>query len=120
MTSVGYGGEVTSTVIGRLLALIGTIVGAFLLSLAIAIVIQWFVLEERKVSAINQMILDKKAAVAVRTAFQYNVARGKRYRLLYDGNELHEYVPTQPDLQLLRYTASQGFLWDPSGLTHIK
>ena len=81
MTSVGYGGVITSTYVGRGLALSAAIVGAFLLSLAIAIVIQWFVLEERKVNAINRMILDKKAAVAVRTAFQYNVAHAKRYRL---------------------------------------
>lgn len=81
MTSVGYGGVIASTQVGRALTLSGAIAGAFLLSLAIAIVIQWFVLEERKVNAINQMILDKKAAVTVRTAFQYNVARAKRYRL---------------------------------------
>ena len=94
MTSVGYGGVITSTLIGRSFALAATIVGAFLLSLAIAIVIEWFVLEEKKVNAMNQMITDKKAVVAVRTAFQYNVARAKRYRLLYDGNEQNEYIPT--------------------------
>ena len=87
MTSVGYGGVITSTLIGRSFALASAIVGAFLLSLAIAIVIEWFVLEETKVNAMNQMIIDKKATVAVRTAFQYNVARAKRYCLLYDGNE---------------------------------
>ena len=87
MTSVGYGGIIASTLVGRAFTLFATLVGAFLLSLAIAIVIEWFVLEENKLSAINQMVTDKKAAVAVRTAFQYNVARAKRYRLLYDTNE---------------------------------
>ena len=55
MTSVGYGGVITSTLIGRAFALFATIVGAFLLSLAIAIVIEWFVLEDTKKEAINRM-----------------------------------------------------------------
>lgn len=38
---------------------------------------------------------DKLAGVAVRTAFQYNVARAKRYRLLNDGNEEGEHIPSQ-------------------------
>ena len=47
MTSVGYGGIVTSTIIGRFFAIVSAIVGAFLLSLLVAIITDWFVMEER-------------------------------------------------------------------------
>lgn len=48
----------------------------------------------------------------MRTAFQYAVARNKRYRLLEDGNEENEYVPTLDDLVKLKnlmYDASSKF-----------
>ena len=55
---------------------------------------------------------DIQAARAVRTAFQYAIARNKRYRLLEDGNEENEHVPTLEDLVKLKeqmYGASSRF-----------
>jgi len=48
----------------------------------------------------------------VRTAFEYSVARNKRYRLLESGNEEQDHVPTLQELSLLKlkmYAASQKF-----------
>jgi len=48
----------------------------------------------------------------VRTAFQYAVARNKRYRLLDNGNEEKEHIPTLEELCLLKtrmYVASERF-----------
>ena len=83
---------------GRFFTIITAIVGAFLLSLLVAIITEWFNMEERQSEAISSMQKDIWAARAVRTAFQFAVARNKRYRLLEDGNEEKEYVPTLEDL----------------------
>ena len=55
MTSVGYGGIVASTPLGRAVTIISTIVGAFLLSLLVAIITDWFIMEERQTDAIFTM-----------------------------------------------------------------
>ena len=47
MSSVGYGGIISTTPIGRAITLLTAIVGAFLLSLLIAIITEWFVMEEQ-------------------------------------------------------------------------
>ena len=47
MTSVGYGGIIASTQLGRFATLVSTVVGAFLLSLLVAIITEWFAMEER-------------------------------------------------------------------------
>ena len=38
----------------------------------------------------------------MRTAFQFNAARSKRYRLLNSANEEKEHIPTQSDLAILK------------------
>ena len=102
MTTVGYGGVIATTPRGRQLALISVAVGAFLLSVLVAIITEWFILSEKQDNAITKIRTDKKAVRAVKAAFKFNVARGKRYRLLTDGNEEGEHIPTQEDLLELR------------------
>lgn len=46
MTSVGYGGIIATTPLGRFVTIIITIVGAFLLSLLVAIITDWFIIGE--------------------------------------------------------------------------
>ena len=94
MTTVGYGGVIATTPRGRQLALCSVAIGAFLLSVLVAIITEWFILSENQDKAIAKITTNRKAGVALRTAFQYNVARAKRYRLLTDGNEEGEHVPT--------------------------
>ena len=112
MTSVGYGGIIASTPIGRSITICSTIVGAFLLSLLVAIITDWFVMEERQTKAIHRMEKDRNAAASVRAAIQYNLARAKRYRLLNDGNEENEHIPTVEELKILKervYVTSRRF-----------
>ena len=87
MTSVGYGGIIASTQLGRFATLISTIVGAFLLSLLVAIITEWFAMEERQEKAIDKMRLDQFAVEAVKRGLQYNAMRAKRYRMLREGGE---------------------------------
>ena len=94
MSSVGYGGIIASTPIGRGVTVISIIVGAFLLSLLVAIITDWFVMEEHMSDAIGKMQKDMFAVESVRKAFQYNCARAKRYRLMASGNEENEHIPT--------------------------
>ena len=48
MSSVGYGSIIASTPIGRTLGVFAALVGAFLLSLLVAIISDWFQLEDHK------------------------------------------------------------------------
>lgn len=102
MTSVGYGGIIATTPIGRFVTIIITIVGAFLLSLLVAIITDWFIMEERMQGALLRMNKDRFAAESVRTAFQYNITRAKRYRLMESGNEEGEHIPTVQELSVLK------------------
>ena len=47
MSSVGYGGIIASTPLGRLTTIVIALVGAFLLSLLVAIITDWFTMPER-------------------------------------------------------------------------
>jgi hypothetical protein len=58
MSSVGYGNLIATTWYGRFSTMIIIIIGAFLLSLLVAIITDWFILEDRKVDAINKMESD--------------------------------------------------------------
>jgi len=98
MTSVGYGGIIACTPLGRGVTLLTTIVGAFLLSLLVAIITEWFIMHEKQVDAIHTMTKDRCAVEAVRTAFQYSTARNKRYRLIENGNEENDHIPKLVEL----------------------
>ena len=58
MSSVGYGNLIATTWYGRFSTMVIIIIGAFLLSLLVAIITDWFILEDRKVEAINRMESD--------------------------------------------------------------
>lgn len=112
MSSVGYGGVIASTPVGRGITIVTAIIGAFLLSLLVAIITDWFVMDETKAEAISTMQKDRFAVAAVRTAFQYNVARAKRYKLLLGGNEDNDHIPTVEELSHLKqqmYAASDAY-----------
>ena len=112
MTSVGYGGIISTTPVGRFFTIISTIVGAFLLSLLVAIITDWFIIEERQSEALVKMDKDRCAVDTVRAAFQYNIMRAKRYKLLQSGNEEGEHIPTVQELTLLKekmYAAGAKF-----------
>ena len=47
MSSVGYGGYTASTPVGRILTILTALVGAFLLSILVAIITDWFIMEDR-------------------------------------------------------------------------
>ena len=69
MTSVGYGGIIASTPIGRFFAIVSALVGAFLLSLLVAIITDWFIMVENQQSAIHRMSKDSAAGNTVKSAF---------------------------------------------------
>ena len=69
MSSVGYGGIIATTPVGRGITIVTSIVGAFLLSLLVAIITDWFMMSERKAQAIGKMQTDRLAATAVRAGF---------------------------------------------------
>lgn len=69
MTSVGYGGIIASTPLGRGVTIVTTITGAFLLSLLVAIITEWFIMSEKQTDAIGQMRKERIAVEAVRRAF---------------------------------------------------
>ena len=69
MTSVGYGGIIASTPLGRGVTIITTITGAFLLSLLVAIITEWFIMSEKQTDAIGQMRKEGIAVETVRRAF---------------------------------------------------
>lgn len=102
MTSVGYGGIIATTPLGRFVTLVITVVGAFLLSLLVAIITDWFIMEERMQGALIRMNKDRFAAESVHAAFKYNITRAKRYRLMDSGNEENEHIPTVQELSVLK------------------
>ena len=53
MTSVGYGGIIASTPIGRAFTIIAVLMGAFLTSLLVAIITDWFIMEAKVEKAIG-------------------------------------------------------------------
>ena len=69
MSSVGYGGIIATTPGGRFNSLLIALIGAFLLSLLVALTTEWFIMEERQTRAINKMSKDRFAVESVRTAF---------------------------------------------------
>jgi len=62
MTTVGYGNIYATTPIGRGFAIVAVIVGAFLLSLMVAIITSWFNMDEKRTVAINKMERDRFSA----------------------------------------------------------
>ena len=102
MTTVGYGNIYATTPIGRFFAIVAVIVGAFLLSLMVAIITSWFNMDEKRTVAINKMERDRFSAECVRICLQYNIARSKRYRLLSSGNEDNEHIATVQELTALK------------------
>lgn len=108
MSTVGYGGIIASTPIGRGITVIAIVIGAFLLSLLVAIITDWFVMEEKQSEAIDKMQIDVLAGESVRRAFAYNIARAKRYRLMESGNETNEYIPSLEELSELKMQMFQA------------
>ena len=53
MSSVGYGGIIASTPLGRFMSLAIALTGAFLLSLLVALTTEWFIMEESQTNAIG-------------------------------------------------------------------
>ena len=94
MSSVGYGNIISTTPLGRFVTIIIAIVGAFLLSLLVAIITDWFVMAESQTDAIEKMEKDKCAVDFVKCGLRFNAVRKRRYRLLDSGNEDGEYVPS--------------------------
>jgi len=94
MSSVGYGNIISTTPLGRFVTIIIAISGAFLLSLLVAIITDWFVMAESQTDAIEKMEKDKCAVDFVKCGLRFNAARKRRYRLLESGNEDGEYVPS--------------------------
>ena len=96
------------------MTIITIIVGAFLLSLLVAIITDWFALKPLETEAIHITQADKKAATLVRLAFEYNVARSKRYRSLLgeqDGAP-EDHIPTPEEIlhkKQLVYKAADRF-----------
>ena len=102
MSSVGYGGIIATTPLGRGTTILIAIVGAFLLSLLVAIITDWFIMEEKQTDAIEKMEKDSCAVDFVKCGLKYNAARSRRYRLLSQGNEDNEYVPSLEELTALK------------------
>ena len=59
-------------------------------------------MEERQEKAIDKMQLDQFAVHAVRCGLQYNAARAKRYRMLREGIEDGQHIPTVEELAVLK------------------
>ena len=112
MSSVGYGGYTASTPMGRGMTILTALIGAFLLAILVAIITDLFLMTDRQTEAIGKMSKDRFAGECLKTAFAYNITRQKRYRLLRDGNENNDHIPTGPELTALKekmYQASANF-----------
>lgn len=82
MTTVGYGNIVASTPVGRALAITAIIVGAFLLSLLVGLILAWFELESDKEDAITTIEESFLAVKLVRAGLTLNIALKKRKRFV--------------------------------------
>lgn len=74
MSGVGYGDMIATTPIGRFISICCVILGAFLLSLMVAITTAWFRMDSLQMDAIHKMQKDKLAVECIRTSLQYNLA----------------------------------------------
>ena len=68
MSSVGYGGMYPSTSWGRAIIIISTLVGAFILSILIAILHDWIELEDNKKEALVTVTKRRKAVIVIKFA----------------------------------------------------
>ena len=102
MTSVGYGDIYAVTPVGRIVTLIATILGAMYLSMMVALITEWLVLEEKQALGMHKVKDQEKCGRSIVAALKYNAARQKRYRLLTNGEENDEYCPTLEDLKKLK------------------
>ena len=78
MSSVGYGDTYPSTAIGRLLILICSLVGAFLLSLTVSLIAVGLLLEDNKKEALTEISEKKRAGTVISSALKYNAMRNLR------------------------------------------
>ena len=77
-----------------------------------ALISDWFTMDENQTSAIRKMEHDGAAIEFVRAGMRLNVARTKRYKLLENGNEDGEHIPTQEELKEMKeavHKASEKF-----------
>ena len=102
MTSVGYGDIVAVTPVGRVVTLIATILGALYLAMMVALITEWLILEEKQALGMHKVKDQDKCGRSIVAALKYNAARKKRYRLMQQGNEYDEYIPTTDELKKLK------------------
>jgi hypothetical protein len=72
-----------------------------MLSLLVAVISEWFLLEEGKLTALFAVGENKLAARAVTRALKYNVMRRKRYRMLEDGDRT-DHVPSSAEINFAK------------------
>ena len=93
MSSVGYGGMFPSTTWGRAIIITCALVGAFILSILVAILFDWIELEDNKKEALITVTKRMKAIKVIKFALQLNVLIKKRSNYLIDGSE--ESIPSK-------------------------
>ena len=96
MTTVGYGDMVASTAIGRKIAILTIVSGAYIITLIIAVQSSLFQMTKESQKNLNNMAEQKAALRAICAAMRYQVARVRRYRQDYD------YIPSVEELEELR------------------
>ena len=71
LTTIGYGDTVPYTVLGRILIMIASIWGTFLISLIIASVASVFSLKRNELKAFHHLLQTRKAAETITAAMRY-------------------------------------------------
>lgn len=73
LTSVGYGVLFPSTIMGKLIVIILSLWGAFVLSISVAVIRNMFELSEGEADAVKLIILNRAAANTILQALRFNM-----------------------------------------------
>jgi hypothetical protein len=106
MTTVGYGNIVATTPYGRVSVVCAIIVGSFLLSQQVGLLINLITLKDNEENTINQIEDHLIALKCVRATLQYNAARCKRTR---SQNETPDNV--EPSFNEVQEKKREMFFW---------
>ena len=98
MLSAGYGDMIPATPLGRVACIITLISGTVIVALMIALVADAYQMDEVKITATAEIQEKQLAVKAVRSALEMNVMRQKRIRMLNNGEEDSEFLPSLDEI----------------------
>ena len=109
MTTVGFGDLVPYSFVGRVIIMITSFWGAFIISLVIVSVTKIFELNRNQKKAMHHLYLTRKAASSITSAMRYFMAKKRSKRTAYAAAQQH-------DSSLGRATILNSFASPSAGL----